>query len=153
VVHDHPPRFLPFEDNYIVAHGGPKLVLPKQHHRIQVPAFGRNKKTPMGSAAHIWMRTIVERAEIAGFWEWDGSGIILGALDKKMTAARKQAWVPRRRASPLCCASSDTPRSVTIDNEESIAARAKIVRSFVDSDTRNSSVRHVTRDIRADPLR
>jgi len=63
VVHDHPPRFLPFEDNYIVAHGGPKLVLPKQHHRIQVPAFGRNKKTPMGSAAHIWMRTIVERAE------------------------------------------------------------------------------------------
>ena len=64
-------RFLAFEDNYLVNHGGLAVVSDPRHHAIQVDIWGRSKPESIGAANHVLSRTIVIDGLVAGFWEVD----------------------------------------------------------------------------------
>ena len=62
---------LSFEDGYLVAHGGPKWVVDPEHWGVPVVAWGKERASTLGEAAHIQTRTFTVGDEVAGIWEMD----------------------------------------------------------------------------------
>jgi len=62
---------LSFEDNYLVAHGGPKWVVDPAHWSRPIQVWGNTKGGTLGDAAHIQTRTVIVGDELAGIWEMD----------------------------------------------------------------------------------
>jgi hypothetical protein len=62
---------LSFEDNYLVAHGGPRWVVDPEHWARPVQVWGSTRGSTLGDAGHIQTRTVVVGDRVVGFWELD----------------------------------------------------------------------------------
>jgi hypothetical protein len=64
---------LSFEDNFLIAHGGPRWVVDAGHWWTPIRVWGGKGLEPgtLGKAAHIQTRTLTVGDQLAGIWEMD----------------------------------------------------------------------------------
>jgi len=68
---DEVVAFLPFEDNLLALHGGPAFFTDREHHGIIVPTWGSGRPARIGDTKHMYLRSIIANARLAGVWEFD----------------------------------------------------------------------------------
>lgn len=86
------PALLPFEDNFVVLHGGPGRLTDARHHGIGIPVWGSTKGTTIGDARHVSSRPLLLGDRLAGFWEFDPKAArVVFATFEPPTATQKKA--------------------------------------------------------------
>lgn len=124
---------LSFEDNYLVAHGGPAVVTDPRFHDREVAQWGSSKPGTLGTAGHVAHRTILVDGLVAGFWEVD-------------PAANGGVWAtfepqPAKTKAAIEAAVTDTARfllndlgharAFSLDTMEEVQLRANAIKSGV----------------------
>lgn len=144
---------LSFEDNYLVAHGGPGIVTDRAYHAIELAAFGADAPQPIGTATHMLQRSIVIGGLVGGLWELD-------------EPARAGVWAPlgkgaiaASRAEELDALVADAARflldeighakSFTLDTAALVAARAASIKRLRGSPRAGASPSRAPRPARA----
>ena len=124
--------FLPFEDNFIVLHGGPRLFVDPRHHGRTIPVWGTTRGTTLGDATHMSMRTLVDGARVAGLWEYDPDAkqIVFGTFDPLPPARRKVVEAQAADLSRFLREEIGHARSFVLDTENALRERARLVKSL-----------------------
>lgn len=120
-------RLLSFEDNLLVAHGGPGAhVAPSDRDRT-VESWGSSRPSTLGSAGHIACRTVLAGGTLAGFWELDADGgRVVTSLFRRLS--RKEADALERLSGETARFLLDEVghgRSFSLDTDELVRARAR----------------------------
>lgn len=124
-------RLLSFEDNFLVLHGGPRVVTAERHHAYPLAAWGSTKATTVGGAKHITSRTIVTGDGLVGFWEYDpdANAIVTSTFEKLPSAQAKEL---ARLAAETALFLKDQlghAKIFTLDTTESIRERAQALKA------------------------
>lgn len=124
---------LPFEDNLTALHCGPQLLIDSEHYALEVPVWGsRSARTPLGTARHMSLRSVVADGRIAGFWEFDPESgeVVLGWLETPREASRR-ALEPRAHSlAAFLTKDIGHGRSFSLDTDEDLRERAELVRKI-----------------------
>jgi hypothetical protein len=98
---------LSFEDNYLVAHGGPGVVTDPRHHGMQVGRFGGGGPAQLGNVPHVAHRIVLVDGLVSGFWEVDPSsgGGVFSTFDP----------VAKKTADTIAAAVDDTAKFLLRD--------------------------------------
>jgi hypothetical protein len=127
-----PVSFLPFEDNFIVLHGGPGLFVDPRHHGRTIPVWGTTRGTTLGDATHMSMRALVEGDRITGLWEYDPDQkrIVFGTFEPMAPARRKQAEAQAEDLGRFLREEIGHARSFVLDTENALRERARLVKTL-----------------------
>jgi hypothetical protein len=123
--------WIPFEDNLIALHGGPRLLVPPEYHHMAVPVWGSSKMSTLGEARHMSFRSIVGENGIVGFWEYDPDEGVVWRLFSRTSddfagrVAREAEGLGRFVAEELGHA-----RSHSLDTDVDLRRRADHIRSW-----------------------
>jgi hypothetical protein len=124
--------FLPFEDNFIVLHGGPRLFVDPRHHGRTIPVWGTTRGTTLGDATHMSMRTLVDGDRVAGLWEYDPDAkqIVFGTFDPLPPARRKAVEAQAAELGRFLREEIGHARSFVLDTENALRERARLVKAL-----------------------
>lgn len=124
-------HLLSFEDNYIVLHGGPRVLSDERHHHLQVHVWGRAQGATLGTVKHIATRLVFYGNRLIGFWEYD--------LDREKVIWTGLESVSNKQKDAISAVAHDVgtflkeqvghARSYSLDNEEAIRKRAALVKA------------------------
>jgi hypothetical protein len=117
---------LSFEDNYLVAHGGPRWVVDPAQWSRPVQQWGTSKPGTLGQAAHISTRTFTVGDQLAGVWELDpDAGQVLWAPFAPLARpARETLDRLASETARFLLEELGHARSFSIDTEAEVRARA-----------------------------
>jgi hypothetical protein len=124
--------FLPFEDNFIVLHGGPGPFVDPKHHGRPIPVWGTTRATTLGEASHMSMRALTEGDRIAGLWEYDPDAkrVVFGTFDPLPPARRKALEGQAEELGRFLREEIGHARSFVLDTESALRERARLVKSL-----------------------
>jgi hypothetical protein len=124
--------FLPFEDNFIVLHGGPGAFVDPRHHGRSIPVWGTTRATTLGQATHMSMRALCEGDRIAGLWEYDPDSkqVVFGTFDPLPPARRKAAAAQAEELGRFLREEIGHARSFVLDTESALRERARLVKAL-----------------------
>ncbi|HTJ45631.1 MAG TPA: crosslink repair DNA glycosylase YcaQ family protein [Kofleriaceae bacterium] len=119
---------LSFEDNFLVAHGGPALVTDPAYHAVELMPWGSGKPEAIGTANHIASRTIVAGGQVVGLWELDepAKAGVWAPLGARAVDAKRAKEIEARvqDAAHFLLDELGHGKSFSLDTSESIADRA-----------------------------
>jgi hypothetical protein len=120
---------LSFEDNFLVAHGGPRWVVDPAHWATPIQVWGGTKGGTLGDARHVQTRTVTIGDELAGIWEMDpDAGKVLWAPFRAVAKeARAEVEKLAEETASFLKEEIGHARSFSLDTEESVRERAKEV--------------------------
>ncbi|MFN7974245.1 MAG: crosslink repair DNA glycosylase YcaQ family protein [Acidobacteriota bacterium] len=120
---------LPFEDNFVVLHGGPGVLVDARHHARSVPIWGSEKPATLGAAAHMSMRALLVGDRIAGYWEYDpdAAKVVWAAFDPLSPASKKRVAAAAKDAAAFIGGELGHAKSFSLDTTETIRQRAAII--------------------------
>ena len=126
------PRFLGFEDNFLVLHGGPGLYTDVRHHARPMEVWGSSKRTTLGAAKHVVLRTLFEGDRLSGFWEFDPrrSEVTWATLDPCPAARRRRIAAQAEALTAFIRDEAGHGKCGAIDSEDDLARRADQVRAL-----------------------
>jgi hypothetical protein len=124
--------FLPFEDNLIHLHGGPALWLDAEHHGLEVPVWGSSKKTTLGEAKHMSLRSVLAEGKISGFWEYDPDphSIVYAAFPGLSKTGRKKFDAAAEDLARFLTDDVGHGRSFSLDTDDDLRERSKQMREL-----------------------
>lgn len=124
-------RFLPFDDNYLVIPGGPRLFVPESAWAMPVPAWGSKAPSTLGAVKHLALRVVVDGPAALGLWEWDAAaGEVVVAPFSTVPRARREALDEGRSAlAGFLRDELGHARSFSLDSDAQVQARAGRLRS------------------------
>jgi hypothetical protein len=124
--------FLPFEDNFIVLHGGPRQFVDPRHHGRSIPVWGTTRGTTLGEATHMSMRALVEGDHIAGLWEYDPDAkqVVFGTFEPLPPARRKAAEQQAEELGRFLREELGHAKSFVLDTESALRERARLVKAL-----------------------
>jgi hypothetical protein len=124
--------FLPFEDNFIVLHGGPGSFVDPRHHGRQIPVWGTTRGTTLGEATHMSMRALVEGDRIAGLWEYDpdSKSVVFGTFEPLPPPRRKAAEAQAEDLGRFLREEIGHAKSFVLDTENALRERARLVKAL-----------------------
>lgn len=130
---DDAVAFLPFEDNLLALRGGPAIFVDPAHHGLSVPIWGSgSKKEKLGEVRHMSFRSVVAEGKVVGFWEYDPDAkkVVVGCFDRVKPATRKRLGEAASDVSTFLAEDLGHGRSFSIDSDDELRKRAKLVRSL-----------------------
>ena len=120
---------LPFEDNLLALHGGPRLLTEPAHLSLEVPSWGRPNRLTLAKAKHLSYRSFVADGALAGFWERDpDDGELIVAPFRRPGAKTRRAIEEAVAATGAFLESFGHARSFSLDTDEELAKRAAALR-------------------------
>jgi hypothetical protein len=123
--------FLPFEDNYLVLHGGPRLLVDPRHHDRKIPVWGQSRGTTIGDAKHISLRALVEGDAVTGLWEFDpgSAAVVFTTFDPLPPARRKALQALADDVGRFLGDEMGHAKSFTLDTTEAVQDRARQIKA------------------------
>jgi hypothetical protein len=120
---------LSFEDNYLVAHGGPKWVVDPSQWSRPIQVWGSGKGGTLGDAAHIATRTVTVGDQVVGVWEMDpDAGQVLWASFGNVPAeARERIDRLATETARFLSEEIGHAHSFSLDTDEAVRERASEV--------------------------
>jgi hypothetical protein len=124
--------FLPFEDNFIVLHGGPRMFVDPRHHGRTIPVWGTTRATTLGEATHMSMRPLLDGDRVAGLWEYDPDAkqIVFGTFEPLPAARRKLVEAQAADLGRFLREEIGHARSFVLDTENALRERARLVKAL-----------------------
>lgn len=119
--------FLPFEDNFLTAHGGLALLTDPAHHEQSLPVWGSTRTSPLAQSKQISLRPILAGPNVVGFWEYDPDArrVVHTVFEKSTSPAAITA-----AAESLTAFLRDElqhGRSFSLDTDDELRARTRQV--------------------------
>jgi hypothetical protein len=76
--------FLPTDDNYLTAHGGPAVLTDPAQHGRAMPVRSGTRGSTLGDAKFVSLRPILHGPRLIGFWEYDPDArrVVAATFDK-----------------------------------------------------------------------
>jgi hypothetical protein len=121
--------FLAFEDNVTATPGGPGLFIDAAHHDMRVPVWGKSSDERLGDARYLSLRPILADGRFVGFWEYEPT--------KRTVVTAMLGAIPAGLAKKIAAGADETAafvrdelghgRSFSLDTDEDLARRAKLV--------------------------
>jgi hypothetical protein len=126
------PSMLPFEDNYVVLHGGPACLVDPKHHSRKIQVWGQTKGTTLGDVKHMSMRPLFDGDTLVGMWEYDPDAdvVVYGTFDPLPTAKKRAVAALAEDVGAFLRDDIGHAKSFTLDTVEAIRERAAIVKSL-----------------------
>jgi hypothetical protein len=122
---------LSFEDNYLVARGGPRWVVDPKHWGVDIQPWGTQKGGTLGDVAHILTRTFTVGDEVAGMWEMDpDAGEVVWAPFAPIGRAATAALDKLADETAAFLKEMGHAHSFTLDTDESVRERAAAVKKM-----------------------
>ncbi|MCE9667638.1 winged helix DNA-binding domain-containing protein [Myxococcus stipitatus] len=124
--------FLPSQDLYFAARGGPGRVTDPRHHALQVPRWGSAKDGALGEVAHMSLRGVLDGDRLAGFWEFDPAAgeVVFHTFEALSPRRRKQFEARAGEVATFLVDEVGHARAFTLDTDASVAERAALIRSL-----------------------
>lgn len=123
--------WIPFEDNLIALHGGPRLLVPPEHHHVTVPVWGSSKMSTLGEARHMSFRSVVGEHGIVGFWEYDpDEGVVWRLLSRTSAAFAERVAREAESLGRFIAEELGHARSYSLDTDADLRRRADHIRSL-----------------------
>lgn len=119
--------FLPFEDNYLTAHGGLALLTAPEHHERALPVWGSTRKSPLAQGRQIPLRPILVGPCIVGFWEYDPDKQRVVHATFEKTAARAALSSAAESLTAFLRDELQHGRSFSLDTDDELRTRAEQV--------------------------
>lgn len=128
--HLDPVALLPFADNLVALHGGPRYLVAEQHHGIEVPTWGRGGGGTLGDVRHAQVRTIVAGDRLVGVWELEPNAgdVVWAAFDDLDPATSHRIDQIAEDTGRFLTEQLGHGRSFSIDNEKHMGKRVDLVR-------------------------
>jgi hypothetical protein len=116
---------LSFEDNYLVAHGGPKWCVDPAHWSTPVLPWGTQQGGTLGTVTHLLSRTLTIGDELAGLWEMDpDAGQVLWATFAPAPRAAREALDRLAVETTALLAEIGHAHSFSLDTDADVRERA-----------------------------
>ena len=119
--------FLPFEDNYLTAHGGLALLTAPEHHERALPVWGSTRKSPLAQSKQIPLRPILVGPCIVGFWEYDPNKQRVVHATFAKTAARAALSSAAESLTAFLRDKLQHGRSFSLDTDDELRTRTEQV--------------------------
>ncbi len=122
---------LPAHDLYVSSHGGPARLTDPEHHGIQVPSWGASKGGPLGDAAHMFVRPVLDGEKVVGLWEFDpkADDVVFRTFAPLAPRRRKAVQALAEDTAAFLREDIGHARSFSLDNVDSVQRRADFVKS------------------------
>lgn len=126
------PALLPFEDNFVVLHGGPSRVTDVRHHGIGIPVWGSTKGTTIGDARHVSSRPLLFGDRLVGFWEFDpeSSRVVFGTFETPTASQKKAIQALAEDQARFLREDMGHAKSFSLDTEADMRKRAAWLRNL-----------------------
>ncbi|MFZ5479928.1 MAG: DNA glycosylase AlkZ-like family protein [Myxococcota bacterium] len=123
---------LPFEDDYLVAHGGPRPLVDPRDHARPVPVWGNTRGTTLGDAKHVSIRALSVGDTLAGLWEYDPDAgeVVFATFRALAPAARERVAEAAHETGAFLREQLGHGRSFSLDTDDALRERCAIVRAM-----------------------
>ncbi len=123
---------LPFEDNYVVLHGGPAHITDPKHHERGMPVWGRTRGKTLGDIKHTSMRSLLRGDKLVGMWEYDPDAqrVVFGTFEVLSAKERSAAAELAEDVGRFLREELGHAKSFTLDTEDALRRRAAVVNTL-----------------------
>jgi hypothetical protein len=123
---------LSFEDNFVVLHGGPALLIDPKHHSRKTAVWGQTKGTTLGDAKHIAMRTVFDGDRMVGMWEFDPEkeAIVFGLFEPPKPAQKRAIEALASDLGAFLRDDVGHAKSFSLDTVDELRKRAAAVKAM-----------------------
>jgi hypothetical protein len=122
---------LPFEDGYVVSHGGPGWLADEAHRGLEIPVWGRGAKdeTTIATAKHISMRPLIAGGRLVGFWEYDPdtARIVTGTFAPLSAKAKRATGTLAEETAAFLRDDIGHAHSFSLDTDDELRKRVRQV--------------------------
>jgi hypothetical protein len=123
---------LSFEDNFVVLHGGPALLVDPKLHGRKTPVLGQTKGTTLGDAKHIAMRMMFDGDRMIGMWEFDPDkeAVVFGSFEPLKAARRRAVEAMASDVGAFLRDDMGHAKSFTLDTVDELRKRTAAVKAM-----------------------
>jgi hypothetical protein len=123
---------LSFEDNFVTAHGGTRLLTDPKHHGRTIAAWGQSKDVTLGDARHMSMRPLIRGDRLGGLWEYDPDTgkVVFGTFDPLPAKSRRTVEALAEDTARFLRDEIGHAKSFTLDTTGALRERAGLVKAM-----------------------